>query len=1305
MNKVLLALSALVVGQGACAVSFPLEWNPAYDTSVPAEVEVDVAKLTSGAGVPAGSGFAVVAETPSGAQKLAVTTFAAYGKDKVGLRFTVPAGTTALRCETAKGGAVADSAGVDNLFAGALDAKRWKLPAGLACEPTEGGVLFRGKRNGHYVTTCEIDLPAGAAGHPVRFEMDVESRAKMAWGNPIYLDQLDAAGQVLPEAVVDPRSLSHMRPPAVLCNLRANGYLHPKAVKVRLSVEIRCPSMTIDNHGLPVTDPSLGLNSLAVRRLALRSAAQLPFPKYADERFAAGVSGEPGDCALVLGGEQAFWWQTHSLACWAQGKQIHEESQLFFPSGAGTLEAWFNPAWKESDKKSYALFEGAHHRPMLSVHQQDSLVRLNYCPAKGEIEAVIRSGDFENKKPFKKSAASVKIPAGSWSHVALQWEPGGTAEVFVNGTKVLDLSLAGCKPFDISGKKANEMMPLECYVGSYANVARLQRGAFGDDSPLYPGAIDLVRASTGKRYPAKGFAPAKKLTPDAATRALFGFDRSYDGVSVGGASFVPGTCRALVPRVARNLEITSGLSLPYYPESIRPEADPKVVLNTLLYTNMPTAADFDAARVTKRKSFSLQPGGTASLKLPQGVHGDFVEIANVGKEPLVYPIVLNAGDVDPRSCGDMADTLGLAGKSGRDRANRVFQYVLDASDYFMNHTATFPRGSDRPEDVEYKALMMLNGYCGFECGPLNNMTANFFACVGGVAASQNAGYGHSFQQAFYDGKNRLYDLSALRFYPGLDNETVGSLEEGEDETAQFQRVGDYASHFTRNGTRGAYVQDPAFQSKVGMTLNPGERFRVWQANDGYVNDLNIRAEFPGNRVKDDPRAFAYLIDYAKETHAEPPKGVKIWRLDRFFPHYLNGYLSFAGVPDAKNPAFASVADDSFCYRVSSGYPIVHAEYAAKLKRGGLAALELSTDGGKTFRPVGGILDYEVRARQEYLIRVKAPIAAVSRFEALTEVMLNPRIFPGRLHGGANELTLKAVSGGAANVTVQWREDAGKITVAGGFKSGFIPGFEHQTFLLGGKAPLKIAVGGVSAKAKVHAPKGLKATLAQGVLTVSATSFETRISTVAIGDGGAKKLIDVIVCPGARLFAASEAKLSGGAKFAAADADSVQDRVICTTAGDGLTFATGEKLAGGEYVAFVLDRFAAHDEGTQGGELFALQAPGAKMKDDVRLGQTCNSGCNFFFVKYGLAGGRAAWKWDYAMRPEWYYPYYPRYRAWRFQLPETDTVSLVMSGRSCPSGAEIAGLLLVPAPSGDFKCELIKVLCGMNCQPGLIGKER
>ena len=86
-----------------------------------------------------------------------------------------------------------------------------------------------------------------------------------------------------------------------------------------------------------------------------------------------------------------------------------------------------------------------------------------------------------------------------------------------------------------------------------------------------------------------------------------------------------------------------------------------------------------------------------------------------------------------------------------------------------------------PRSVEYEALIMLNSYCGFECGPLNNLAANMFACSGQCPASQTGGYGHSFEEVFYDGKNHIYDLSAQKFFPAMDNETAAYLAEDDNE--------------------------------------------------------------------------------------------------------------------------------------------------------------------------------------------------------------------------------------------------------------------------------------------------------------------------------------------------------------------------------------------------------------------------------------------------------------------------------------------------------------------------------------------
>ena len=60
--------------------------------------------------------------------------------------------------------------------------------------------------------------------------------------------------------------------------------------------------------------------------------------------------------------------------------------------------------------------------------------------------------------------------------------------------------------------------------------------------------------STGARY-TTDFTPAKSFALDADTRALFRFDRSFDGVSGGGVGWIPGTVLAKTSRVDRRLDV------------------------------------------------------------------------------------------------------------------------------------------------------------------------------------------------------------------------------------------------------------------------------------------------------------------------------------------------------------------------------------------------------------------------------------------------------------------------------------------------------------------------------------------------------------------------------------------------------------------------------------------------------------------------------------------------------------------------------------------------------------------------------
>ena len=487
------------------------------------------------------------------------------------------------------------------------------------------------------------------------------------------------------------------------------------------------------------------------------------------------------------------------------------------------------------------------------------------------------------------------------------------------------------------------------------------------------------------------------------------------------------------------------------------------------------------------RSATLKPGETLAFTAPAGAVTDYVEIENTSAEPLVWPILLNEGDVDPRSFGDIRDTLGLEGLSPRARVDRVFQYVLSAADYYPQHTAKFNPGSDKPYDVEYDCLTVLNSYCGFECGPMNHLAANLFAAVAGCPSSGTGGYAHAFQQVFFEGKNHIYDVSAQKFFPAMDNETSAYLKEAGDQTGMFHRYDNTGDHFIRKSDRGFWLFSLADVPKVGMVLNPGESFRVWQMNDGTVNDLLAEAKtgpWRGYASKDKPEMDA-------ETHADTEHNA-IRQVSRFFPHYLNGFLSYAGRVSVANPAFTALTPTSFCYRVASGYPIVAGDYAAEMANGTRAALEISTDEGKTFRPLAMPATYAVRARFAYLVRVKAAAEQVARFTARTEVQLNPRTFPGRIHAGErNVYTLKAEKGGAARVTVAGRESMKRLKVSGAAAyAGTVIGCERLFTAFDSATSRTLTLEGLSPKAAVRFCGNVTGTLKGAELVLKARDAAT-----------------------------------------------------------------------------------------------------------------------------------------------------------------------------------------------------------------------
>ena len=598
---------------------------------------------------------------------------------------------------------------------------------------------------------------------------------------------------------------------------------------------------------------------------------------------------------------------------------LRDENLVFFPSKEGTVEAWFKSDWKsvysdnpKTEKKcrEYTIFQAYQGFRASEVRAgRGSLIMLSYRPDPGELTAFFR--EPTTRKEWKHTT-KIKLPTNEWCHLALQWSPKATAQAFVNGHKVIELPIPewlGCDLKDKEIKVPNDENAQEFFLGCACESVRKHVNPI-PSLPILEGAVDLFRALTGKRY-GDDFIPPKSFAVDESTRALFTFDRSFDGVSGGGTGWLPGSIRALSDRVDHTLKLKNESAIKYWPSMLTPENDPSAVFDVVNYPKLPTRQDFEAFRRPFEHSAILQPGEVLSFDAPKDVVTDYTEIENISKEPLVLPVLINSGELDPRSYGDIADSIDVKKLSPRERANKIFQLVLSASDYFQIHSAKFIPGTDRPVDTEYDCMTMLNGYCGFECGPLNHLTANLFAFSGLCPASETAGYGHQFEQVFYDGKNHIYDLSFQKFFPSWDNETAAYLEEAGDQPGIFNRIGASPEHFIRMGHRSFWGIGLKRPPKIGLTLHQGEKFRVWQVNDGNCNDLISDSKlgvYRGGKSK-------WKEDMDDIVHADTERNY-IQRVERFFPHYLNVALSLHSLPKDSalhNTCLFLLRECKFCY--------------------------------------------------------------------------------------------------------------------------------------------------------------------------------------------------------------------------------------------------------------------------------------------------------------------------------------------------------------------------------------------------------
>ena len=1276
----------------AGSIVFPLEWNKNYRTDVPYEVEIDRSKLAEISGAAADCGFKVFAVKDGKKVESDVQLLPGTEDKLIALRFNVPAGTERLECAVSgKGNVVSE---VENLFAGALkkeNIRRWETAGNVSAHAVENGVLIShtGEREGLAIYT--VDVPADFAGKAVRMEFDVKSLTPMPWSNNNRIEQLDANGKVLPEGAVRQEWISHMRPFNVKTCYRENGRIHPNAKKLRIAMRIISPvknkkAMGLD--GIPLKNVKDANPKLEISRLSLRRAEQLPFPKYNDEFFVPGVSGKSDDFAIRLSRDFHFSHNTASQAVWGDAIQVKDPKQLFFPIGQeGTVEFFIKPdKWKYARRNTVVLLDAYNVIGMAgsrTVPRRNAIFELSYRPVRKQLNLTIKDG---KDKEFKKSTTA-EIKAGEWSHIAAQWSADGV-RLFLNGKCVMNEASFKFAPLDIANMQhTNGYIPMQVTLGTTTPKMRNAGNYAQEKSPDFCGAIDLLRHSDIARYK-EDFVPQKSFTVDESTRALLGFDRSFNGVSGGGCRHLTGAMRAKIAMTDRYLEINGNRKAYMLLENL-PHNKPEKVLDRVNYPVLPTTADFALARKTQVKEFNMQANKSIEFNMPEKVITDYVEIINTGKTPLISPVVINDGEADTRSFADIAESLKLDGKPDRQKVEDLFRFILARSDYYMSHQTYIPNGNDYAASVENYPMVMLNGYCGFECGPLNMLTSSLFTASGKCPSRMIGAYAHAYEGVFYDGKTRIYDLSAQQFFPSWDNTNAATQDEIDIEVGLMQREGKNPNHFMRLTTRGGqYINGAGLMAKAGVTVKPHERLRIYTSNNGVQNDL-----------QSDRRANAVLHKIDKTEESGIIVGTnKMYRVDRFFPHVSSGFLNLDCVPAKNRAAFTNIRNNSFCYKVVSSYPIVRGTYAAYDKNGKPVKMTFITQNGKrqrTFKMSADgkyDLDYEVRARHELLFRIEAPISSIAKFSAETQFIRNPRIFTGNLRKGSNKLIYKEVNNTPAKVKIAYRTDAKAITIAGGVYTGTIPGYERQLFVAVPGKKLVLSVSGASDKAKVSAYGNVSAQMTGGRLEITAAEGAARFGEVVINDDGAEKKITLLIAEGARLLTAKDFTAVKNARSVKADSSRVQD---CILLGDkGECKVKFDKLPAGKYAVWNLNRFESHIA-------FIGLAPRPlhmvlPNRKNFAVGSAINHAADFYKAQYGRPGERSRFKWDFPIDPKTqYWSGLPQ----MLELPECSelTFKCVIDGYK---GIELAAVLIVPEPTVDLRNDMVKILCGLNCEPFL-----
>ncbi|MGI5818881.1 MAG: LamG domain-containing protein, partial [Armatimonadota bacterium] len=678
------------------------------------------------------------------------------------------------------------------------------------------------------------------AGQEIRFASSLFPERGF-FGTPVTVElvQFRADGSRIPEYAIQPRWMTVEMSEGQRVEFAERGKISPEAATVEVNIRLRLYARDAWD-GTGVTDEEKEYICW-IDRVSLRPGERWSWPADGGGCLAEGAF---ADAAVNRGvefrGQRRLAFNGGSEATLTGGKYNPDQRSVHWGPQRGTLEMWVRPHWSSADDGAWTLFAGRAFG-----HRIQSQLRVvgGDAPA---LEFSIADSD----RHYHTVRGPVEIERDRWYHVAATWDmPRAHLQIFLDGEPVAsegpgDESWPSTMdPQDPNLELGRGIMdsdrrslPMQAYIGGDTNWG--ERGSA-------EAVIDEVRISDVVRYPGGFEPPAAKFEVDDATRALFHLDGDSNGIHSGDDRFVQGYlgCEhqprdeavALEMLVDGAVERRMVTVAPHAPDSLYERNRAHAVLQvTRPIEQMPDPRfvehrprSISATVMGDEEPFELTVGGDLE---PVMLWSRFGHPEFAGEAGTLIPRWRANDNVVPFSFASLRETLAPHATTDVERALEIFRYALKATNYYDAHYCE-DLGTSHRDRVSYTLIRALNVYPFDQCGPLNH-TLRYLFIAGGISSNNAPGTHHQFQQGFYDGSLRLFDLSARQYWLGRDNETLASLRELSDDPWLKLRQEGQPNAWLPGRISSASFGSISKPLSIDVPLRPDERISFGWHNEG-----------------------------------------------------------------------------------------------------------------------------------------------------------------------------------------------------------------------------------------------------------------------------------------------------------------------------------------------------------------------------------------------------------------------------------------------------------------------------------------